>query len=64
MEIPSRGVYEEDVVPPGERWFKVVTSSGKVGMVHLPAELVDPGFAENLKRRLDAMDPERKLQII
>lgn len=61
---PVRGVYEEEIAPPGERWFKVVTSSGKVGTVHLPAELVDPAFAENLKRRLDALDPARKLKIV
>lgn len=64
MERSERGVFEEKITPPGERWFKVVTSSGKVGTVHLPAELVDPDFAANLWRRLDALDPERKLQII
>lgn len=61
---PARGVFEEEVTPPGERWFKVVTSSGKVGTVHLPAELVDPSLIPNLLKRLNELDPQRKLHIV
>lgn len=49
-----RGVYEEQVAPEGERWLTVVASSGKVGIVHLPAELVDAAFIESLWRKVDA----------
>src|SRR5437016_2831119 len=38
---PKRGVYLEDVPAPGETWYKVILSNGKVGIVHLPSELVD-----------------------
>ncbi len=62
--MKERGVFEEEIAPPGERWFKVVTSTGKVGTVHLPAELVDPPLLENLWRRLDRLDPERILKVI
>jgi hypothetical protein len=62
--MTQRGVYEEEIAAPGERWFKVVTSSGKVGTVHLPAELVDEAMMENLWRRLDRHDPAVKLKIV
>jgi len=61
---PKRGVYEDDIVPPGERWFKVVTSSGKIGRIELPEELIDPSFEENLWRRLDARDPVHELRVV
>lgn len=61
---PVRGVYEEEVAPPGEHWYKIVLSSGKVGIVHLPDELVDEDLAENLWKRLDAKDPQRHLKAI
>lgn len=64
MTSLTRGVYEDDVAPAGQRWFRVVTSSGKVGLVVLPSELVRPDFAAYLWKQLDAVDPERKLQII
>lgn len=54
---PQRGVFEDEIVPDGERWFKVVLSNGKVGTVRFPIELTDPQFTENLWRRLDARDP-------
>lgn len=60
----TRGVYEDEIAPPGWRWFKVVTSSGKVGMVLFPEELVDPDLTENLWKRLDARDPARHLKVI
>lgn len=62
--MTERGVFEEEVAPHGERWFKIVTSAGKVGTVHLPAELVDPSILDNLWRRLDRLDPERMLKVI
>jgi hypothetical protein len=61
---PARGVYRDDIAPSGERWYKLVTSQGKVGTVHLPAELCDPGLEENLWKRLDAKDPARRLKAI
>lgn len=62
--VIRRGVYEERIVPPGERWFKVVMSDGKIGRVQFPDELVDANFEENLWRRLDAMDPAQGLKAI
>ena len=53
----ERGVYEEDMVPPGERWFKVRMSNGKLGRVQFPEELCDEALIENLWRRLDVKDP-------
>lgn len=59
--VPSvgikRGVYEEEIHPPGEHWYKVVTSLGHIAIVHLPDELWDQNTADNLRRRLDAKDP-------
>lgn len=60
----SRGVYVEEICPDGECWYKLVLSSGKVGVVHLPAELCDETLEENLWRRLDAKDPVRRLKAI
>jgi hypothetical protein len=58
---PERGVYVEEIAPPGEYWYKVVLSSGKVGIVHFPDELIDPddptGTSEQLWRMLDRGDP-------
>lgn len=63
--IPLRGVYEEEIASPGEHWYKVVLSSGKVGLVHFPDELVDAGLIDILRVRLDAKDPVRaKLKAI
>lgn len=59
-----RGVYVEATCPAGERWYKLVTSTGRVGLVHLPEELCDETLEENLWRRLDAKDPERNLKIV
>lgn len=61
---PARGVYRERIAPPGEQWYKVVTSTGKVGIVHLPEELCDPGLEENLWKRLDAKDQGRHLKAV
>lgn len=61
----ARGVYEEEVAPPGEHWYKIVLSSGKVGLVHFPDELVDAGLIDSLRHRLDARDPvQPKLRAI
>jgi hypothetical protein len=61
---PLRGVYEEEIAPPGEHWYKVVLSSGKVGLIHFPDELWDTDLGDNLIRRLDAKDPVAKLRAI
>lgn len=61
---PERGVYIEDIPAPGETWYKIVLSNGKVGIVHLPNELVDSGLYENLCRRLDARDSVKTLKAI
>jgi DNA-binding Xre family transcriptional regulator len=64
LPVQSRGVYTEEIAPPGETWYKIVLSSGKVGIVHFPNELVDSGLLENLWRRLDARDPAASLKAI
>lgn len=65
IESPkTRGVYVEEICPADERWFKIVLSNGKVGMVHFPAELCDDSLMENLWRRLDAKDPVRQFKVI
>ena len=62
---PIRGVYEEEIAPPGEHWYKVVLSSGKVGSVHFPDELVDAQLVGRLRTHLDVQDPVRaKLKAI
>jgi hypothetical protein len=61
---PERGVYVEEIHAPEETWYKVVTSKGKVGTVHLPDELVDAGLYENLCRRLDTKDPVSVLKAV
>jgi len=61
---PLRGVYEEEIAPPGEHWYKVVLSSGKVGLVHFPDELCDEATEERLWAQLDEKDPERHLRAI
>lgn len=58
---PARGVYRERVSPPGEQWFKIVLSSGKIGLVYLPDELVDDALVENLWQRLERRDPILKI---
>ncbi|MDB4871982.1 MAG: hypothetical protein JWL97_2986 [Gemmatimonadales bacterium] len=60
----ERGVYVEEIAPPGETWYKVVLSTGKVGIVHFPDELVDPGLYENLCRRLERKDSLQTLKAI
>lgn len=63
-ELIGRGVYIEEVCPPDECWYKIVLSTGKVGIVHFPIELCDDALMENLWRRLDATDPVRQLKAI
>lgn len=60
----ARGVYKEKISAPGEQWYKVVTSTGKVGIIHLPLELCDPSLEENLWKRLDAKDKGRHLKAV
>lgn len=60
-----RSIYEDEIAPAGERWFKIVTSTRKVGTVHLPMELVDGELIASLSRLLERMDPEpRHLQVV
>ena len=54
-----RGLFREEIAPPGERWFKIVSSAGKVGLVHLPEELCDEWTEERLWAWLDDKNPER-----
>lgn len=56
-KVATRGIYEDDIALPGERWFKIVTSSGKIARLQFPVELIDRRFTENLWRHLDAQDP-------
>lgn len=58
-----RGVYEEEIAPAGQRWFKVATSDGQVGIVHLPASMTD-GLIKELWDRLDRFDPEMTLRLV
>lgn len=55
--VLTRGVFREQISPPNEVWFKIVTSIGAVGIVHLPVALCDALLEENLWKRLDAKDP-------
>ena len=64
MPSLARGVYVEEIAPPGEHWYKVVLSSGKVGIVHLPDELVDDRTLDAIWHTLDAHDPVRDLRVI
>ena len=63
----DRGVYVEEITPPDEQWYKIVLSSGKVGTVHLPNELVDATVLdEYLRCLLDTIDPPhtRRLKLV
>jgi hypothetical protein len=48
--VSKRGVYEEEIAPEGEHWYKI-------GTVHFPDELCDEGTAERLWAQLDEKDP-------
>lgn len=56
---PVRGVFEDSVAPADERWWTLVASSGKVGIVHLPAELVDADFERRLCQWFESHDVRR-----
>lgn len=60
---PEPGVYEEEVHPPGEHWYKIVMPNGKVGTVHFPDELWDDALLLNLVRRFEAKT-RRRLKVI
>lgn len=60
---PEPGVYEEEIHPPGEHWYKIVMPSGAVGVVHFPDELWDEALFPNLQRRFEAKT-KRRLQVI
>jgi hypothetical protein len=63
----DRGVYVEEIAPPGEHWYKFVLSNGKIGTVHLPDELVDSSVLdEYLRCLLDTIDPPhfRRLKLV
>ena len=57
------GVYADDLAPPDECWWTVVASSGKVGIVHLPLELVDPDLERRLVGWFQSRDA-RRLKLI
>ncbi len=48
---PEAGVYEEEIHPPGEHWYKIVMPSGNVGIVHFPDELCDEEVVRTLWKR-------------
>lgn len=60
---PQPGVYEEEIHPPGEHWVKILTPSGRVGIVHFPDELWDDSVMPNLWKRYRAKT-DRKLKIV
>lgn len=63
----DRGVYVEEIAPTGEHWYKFILSSGKIGIVHLPDELVDSSVLdEYLRCLLDTIDPPhgRRLKLV
>lgn len=56
---PSPGVYEDEIAPSGEHWYKVVMPSGKIGTVHFPDDLWDESVLPNLWRRFEAKTRKR-----
>lgn len=58
-----RGVFHDEIAPADERWWTLVASSGRVGIVHLPAELVDADFERRLCDWFEARDT-RQLRLI
>lgn len=60
---PEPGVYEDEICPPGEHWYKILMPSGKVGTVRLPDELWDESLLPNLVRRYEAKT-RRRLKVI
>lgn len=60
---PEPGVYEDEIHPPGEHWYKILMPSGKVGTVRVPDELWDESLLPNLVRRFEAKT-RRHLKVI
>lgn len=60
---PSPGVYEEEIHPPGEHWYKIVMPSGSVSIVHFVDELWDETVFPNLQRRFEAK-ARRRFKVI
>lgn len=60
---PEPGVYEDEIHPPGEHWYKILMPSGNVGTVRLPDELWDESLMPNLVRRFEAKT-RRHLKVI
>lgn len=56
---PEPGVYEEEIHPPGEHWYKIVMPSGSVSIVHFADELWDESVFPNLQRRFEAKARKR-----
>lgn len=56
---PEPGVYEEEIHPPGEHWYKIVMPSGSVSIVHFADELWDESVFRNLERRFEAKARKR-----
>jgi hypothetical protein len=52
-DSPGPGVYEDEIHPPGEHWYKILMPSGRIGTVHLPDELWDKDVVDELWRRFD-----------
>jgi hypothetical protein len=50
---PKPGVYEDEIHPPGEHWYKILTPSGAVGTMHLPDELWDRDVVGSLRKLFD-----------
>lgn len=57
------GVYEDEIHPLGEHWYKILMPNGKVGTVRVPDELWDESLLLNLVRRFEAKT-KRRLKVI
>jgi hypothetical protein len=62
-KAPGPGVYEEEIHPPGEQWYKIVMPSGAVGIVHVPDEFWDEDVLLDLQIRFERKT-RRRLAII
>jgi len=62
FERGDRAVYELEFSPAGRCAFHLVTSTGEVGYVDVPASW--PDLVRNLWKELDRVDPVAKLHLV
>ena len=55
--LRARGVYEQEIAPPGYRAFNVIYSNGDIAFYQFPEHRVTRDVVRGLRRTLDSDDP-------